>query len=48
MPFDKFVDIDKIDDDRRKSVTKSLKNSRSSPTKFSILPTIPGDKLCFN
>ena len=25
MPFDKFVDIDKIDDDRRKSVTKSIR-----------------------
>ena len=25
MPFDKFEDIDKIDDDRRKSVTKSIR-----------------------
>ena len=25
MPFDKFADIDKIDDDRRKSVTKSIR-----------------------
>ena len=25
MPFDKFVDIDKIDDDRRKRVTKSIR-----------------------
>ena len=25
MPFDKFVDIDKIDDDRRKSVMKSIR-----------------------
>jgi hypothetical protein len=25
MPFDKFVDIDKIDDDRRKSVIKSIR-----------------------
>ena len=25
MPFDKFVDIDKIDDDRRKNVTKSIR-----------------------
>jgi hypothetical protein len=25
MPFDKFVDIDKIDDDRRKGVTKSIR-----------------------
>ena len=25
MPFDKFVDVDKIDDDRRKSVTKSIR-----------------------
>jgi hypothetical protein len=25
MPFDKFVDIDKIDDDRFKSVTKSIR-----------------------
>ena len=53
MPFDKFVDIDKIDDDRRNSVMKSirtstLKNSRSSLMRFSILPTIPGDKLCLD
>jgi len=25
MPFDKFVDIDKIDDDRRNSVMKSIR-----------------------
>ena len=25
MPFDRFVDIDKIDDDRRKSVMKSIR-----------------------
>ena len=25
MPFDKFEDIDKIDDDRRKNVTKSIR-----------------------
>jgi hypothetical protein len=25
MPFDKFVDIDKIDDERRKSVMKSIR-----------------------
>jgi hypothetical protein len=25
MPFDKFVDIDKIDDHRRKNVTKSIR-----------------------
>ncbi len=25
MPFDKFVDIDKIDDDRRKNVIKSIR-----------------------
>ena len=25
MPLDKFADIDKIDDDRRKSVTKSIR-----------------------
>ena len=25
MPFDKFEDIDRIDDDRRKSVTKSIR-----------------------
>ena len=25
MPFDKFEDIDKTDDDRRKSVTKSIR-----------------------
>jgi len=25
MPFDEFVDIDKIDDDRRKSVMKSIR-----------------------
>jgi hypothetical protein len=25
MPFDKFIDIDRIDDERRKSVTKSIR-----------------------
>jgi len=53
MPFDKFVDIDKIDDDRRKSVMKSIRTINVEELKkladgFSILPTIPGDKLCLD
>ena len=33
MPFDKFVDIDKIDDDRRNSVMKSMRTMNGEELK---------------
>ena len=50
MPFDKFVDIDKIDDDRRNSVMKSIRTINGEELKkltekIFNLPTTPGDKL---
>ena len=53
MPFDKFIDIDNINEARRKAVAKSIRTIsveelKKLGTKFSIHRIIRGGKSSFN